>query len=86
MKIIKNLKDIKILMKNKFMDEITTFQINHNVKNVIDLEETSSSGDEIVNIESLKIDEADIQAFQKINTIKEKEHINSLLTGIISKG
>ena len=63
MKIIKNLKDIKILMKNKFMDEITTFQINHNVKNVIDLEETSSSGDEIVNIESLKIDEADIQAF-----------------------
>ena len=42
MKIIKNLKDIKILMKNKFMDEITTFQINHNVKNVIDLEETST--------------------------------------------
>ena len=33
---------MRVLIKNKFMDNITKFQINHNQKNVLNLEDTSS--------------------------------------------
>ena len=46
-RIIRNLKQIKIFIKNKFFDKVTKFQIAHNTKNIIDLEDTSScEGDE----------------------------------------
>ena len=41
-KIIKNLKDLRILVKNKFLDDETRLQIKHNQKNIINIESTSS--------------------------------------------
>ena len=41
-KLVKTLRDIKILVKNQFMDEDLKFQIQQNHKNVIDLEEENN--------------------------------------------
>ena len=45
-KIIRNLKQIKIFIKNRFFDKVTKFQIQHNKKNIIDLEDTSNGEDD----------------------------------------
>ena len=42
-KIIRNIKQMKIFIKNKFFDKVTRFIISHNTKNIIDLETTTSS-------------------------------------------
>jgi len=44
LKIIKSLRDMKILMKSKMLDRETKFEIAHNDKNVIDIDEPTSSG------------------------------------------
>ena len=44
--IIKNLRKLKILVKNKFLDKDTHFKLNHNNKNIIDLECTTSSSED----------------------------------------
>ena len=46
LRIIKDLKEIKIFIKNKFFDKVTKFQIQHNKKNIIDLEDTSNEEDD----------------------------------------
>lgn len=38
-KMVKSIRDMKILLKNKFLDDDLKFQIYHNRKNVIDLED-----------------------------------------------
>jgi len=43
LKILKSLRNMKILLKNKFLDEEMQFQIEHNNKNVISLSSCSSS-------------------------------------------
>ena len=40
-KIIKNLKNLRILTKNKFIDPKTQVLINHDIKNIINLDESS---------------------------------------------
>ena len=45
-KIIKDIKQMKIFMKNKFFDKVTRFQLTHNTRNIIDLEETSCSSED----------------------------------------
>lgn len=45
MKIIKSLRDMKILMKSKLLDENTKFEIAHSRKNIIDVDEPTSSDD-----------------------------------------
>ena len=80
-KIIKSLKDIKIFIKNKFLDDFTKFQIDHNKKNVIDLEDTSSSGTDRTNV----IDYEDLSKIQKIEKTAPGEN-TKMLTGMLSKG
>ena len=38
-KAVKNIRDMKILIKSKFMTEEEKFKVMHNFKNIIDLEE-----------------------------------------------
>ena len=52
-KAIKNIRDMKILIKNKFMTEEEKFRVQHNFKNVLDLEEPehrSSDSDDPVTL------------------------------------
>ena len=44
-RVMKNIRDMKILINSKFMTEEERFKIEHNYKNVIDLEVTESSGE-----------------------------------------
>lgn len=44
LKIIKSLRDLKILIKSKMLDTETKFEIAHSSKNVIDIDEPTSSG------------------------------------------
>ena len=83
-KIIKNLKDLRILIKNKFIDDLTKFQINHNTKNIIDLEDTSSSGS---NDHFKKNDIAveDLDTLKQLDEMKTQNN-TKMLTGILSKG
>ena len=46
--IIKTLRDLKIYFKKNLLDEDQMFQIQHHHKNVIDLEETTHSEEEVV--------------------------------------
>jgi len=41
-KIVRDIKQMKIFIKNKFFDKVTKFQLMHNRRNIIDLEDTSS--------------------------------------------
>lgn len=45
LKIIKSLRDMKILMKSKMLDKETKFEIAHSRKNIIDIDEPTSSDD-----------------------------------------
>lgn len=45
LKIIKSLRDMKILMKSKMLDKETKFEIAHSRKNIIDIDEPTSSSD-----------------------------------------
>ena len=71
---------MRIFIKDKFVDDITKFQIYHNKKNVIDLEDTSSSGSE----ENM-IDCGDLSKMKKIE-VKICAENTKMLTGMLSKG
>ena len=71
---------MRIFINNKFVDDITKFQIYHNKKNVIDLEDTSSSGSE----ENM-IDCGDLSKMKKIE-VKTCTQNTKMLTGMLSKG
>lgn len=42
LKIIKNLRDMKILMKSKLLDKETKFEIQHSTHNVINIDNTTT--------------------------------------------
>ena len=71
------------------MDQMTQFQINHNNKNVIDLEDTSSSDTDIGKSggqRKMKIHEDDLVEMKKLDEGKPILDNSKMLTGIMSKG
>ena len=75
-------------MKNKFIDDLTKFTIKHNNKNVLDLEDTSSSCEEgEPRYHSIKnaIAEKDLDTLKHLDEIQSSNN-TKMLTGIMSKG